>query len=75
MIDCIIDLIRSFGGKAYAATGQILAWFDDPDQARACADRIARGWRMPVDVSGTSLAVVVKPLDTGISLVDAGGGR
>ncbi|MBN2700824.1 MAG: hypothetical protein JXR29_05175 [Methylothermaceae bacterium] len=71
----IVDLIRSFDGKAYEATGQILAWFDDPDQARVCADRIACGWRLPVDVSGTSLAVAVKTLDTGISLVDAGGGR
>ncbi|GAB4364276.1 MAG: hypothetical protein ACPW60_04060 [Methylohalobius sp. ZOD2] len=55
----IQTLIRSFQGYAYEVAGMITAYFDDPDQARACADRISAEWRKPVEVSGTSLIVVL----------------
>ncbi|MCX8048944.1 MAG: hypothetical protein N3A55_04700 [Methylohalobius sp.] len=55
----IQDLIRSFQGYAYEVAGMIAAYFDDPEQARACAERIAAEWQKPVEVSGTSLIVVL----------------
>lgn len=55
----IQDLIRSFQGYAYEVAGMITAYFDDPDKARACAERISTEWQKPVEVSGTSLIVVL----------------
>lgn len=55
----IQDLIHSFQGYAYEVAGMIAAYFDDPEQARACAERISAEWRKPVEVSGTSLIVVL----------------
>lgn len=55
----IKTLVESFHGYTYEIAGMIAAFFDDPYEARACAERIAKEWHKWVEVSGTSLVVVL----------------
>lgn len=53
----IENLIRSFQGYSYEIAGILTAYFDDPVQARNCANEIAEAWRKPVQVTGTSVTI------------------
>ncbi len=55
----IIALIRSFQGYTYEVAGVLTAYFEDPEQARACAEKILEEWKKQVEVNGTSLTVYI----------------
>ncbi|BCX81711.1 hypothetical protein MIT9_P1289 [Methylomarinovum caldicuralii] len=52
-------LVQSFHGYTYEMAGMLAAFFDDPQEARACAERITREWQRPVEVNGTSIVILL----------------
>lgn len=55
----IETLVESFHGYTYEMAGMIAAFFDDPHDARACAEEISNEWHKPVEWSGTSLVILL----------------
>ncbi len=55
----IKKLVESFHGYTYEMAGMIAAFFDDPCEARACAEHIVQQLHKPVEVNGTSLVIVL----------------
>lgn len=53
----IENLVLAFHGYTYEMSGMIAAFFDDPQEARACAEKIVNEWKKPVQLTGTSLVV------------------
>ncbi len=59
MVHHIKTLVESFHGYTYEMAGMIAAFFDDPYEAKACAEHISRQLHKPVEVNGTSLVIVL----------------
>lgn len=53
----IFSLIRAFRGYSYESAGMISGFFNDPEQAQACANRIRSVADTQVDVCGNQLSV------------------
>ncbi len=53
----IETLVAAFHGYTYEMSGMIAAFFDDPVEARECAEKIVNEWKKPVQLTGTSLVV------------------
>ena len=57
MNSLITQLIRSCHGYVYETAGIISGYFDDPTDARSCAQTIESKFRAHVDVCGCELVV------------------
>jgi len=53
----IVSLIHSFNGYIYETAGLITGFFNDPEQAHACASKIQSVAKRPVEVCGSQLSV------------------
>lgn len=53
----INQLIRSCNGHSYETAGIISAFFNDPYQARACAQQIRSLVNAEIEICGSQLAV------------------
>ncbi len=51
----ITQMIRACNGYFYETAGMISAFFSTPDQARACAEKLAK--LVDVQICGTQLAI------------------
>ncbi len=57
LISQISQLIRSCHGHVYVTAGIISGFFDDPDDAKSCAQTIEAKFEADVDVCGCELIV------------------
>ena len=53
----IFSLIRAFRGYSYETVGMISGFFNDPEQAQACANRIRSVADTQVEVCGSHISV------------------
>ncbi len=53
----ISQLIRSCNGHCYETAGMVSAFFNDPHQARDCAQKIGSLGDSEVEICGSQLAV------------------
>ncbi|QSA96221.1 hypothetical protein [Methylococcus sp. EFPC2] len=53
----IVALIHAFNGTIYETAGIISGFFNDPEQAHACAHRIRVQTKSVVEVCGSQLSV------------------
>jgi hypothetical protein len=58
-MNTLIQLIRSCNGHVYVTAGIIAGYFDDPAQARACAEKIQSQYHTDVKVCGCNVAVAL----------------
>lgn len=59
MYTIIKHLIVSYRGHTFESVGAINGYFDDPRQARNCANSLSRLLQKPVPVCGCSLTVAL----------------
>jgi hypothetical protein len=50
-------LIQGFDGRVYAVAGLMMGFFDDPGQARLCAEALIRLTEREVEVFGNQLCL------------------
>lgn len=55
----IVALIHSFNGYIYETAGMITGFFNDPEQAHACARKIQAAGAKEVEVCGSQLSVLL----------------
>lgn len=56
----IVALIHAFNGTFYETAGVISGFFNDPEQAHACAKRIRAQTQTMVEVCGSQLSVFLQ---------------
>jgi hypothetical protein len=59
MNDYIETLIHSSKGYFYETAGVVIGFFDDSEQARRCANKIAAASGKTIEVCGSQLSIVL----------------